>query len=326
MRMVHLDDTGIVLSRMGFGCSGIMGRLGSRESARLIDAALDAGITHFDTARMYGYGDAEKALARILSARRGRVTTTTKVGILPPSRSPLKAAVRAAARHVVRLQPRLRSLIRRGAEGAVQHGVFDIPSIRTSFETSLRELGTDHVDILLLHECGPEDLRRPELVEFLEGLRQQGSIREFGIATTMERTRECLPILPGRAKVVQIPSSAWDGNAAEVRSQTSAGIITHSSMGARFAELCATMDADPEMKRRWSKELGFDVGDRRRLGRAFLVHALDANREGCVLFSSTDTQTIFSNVALASMGDPSIGRILASLVQRDAAPRRASAA
>jgi D-threo-aldose 1-dehydrogenase len=76
-------------SALGFGTAQLMARIGRRESVRLLHAAFDAGITHIDTARLYGYGAAESAVGDLLAGRRHQITVATKFGIFPPARSPM---------------------------------------------------------------------------------------------------------------------------------------------------------------------------------------------------------------------------------------------
>src|SRR5689334_980851 len=71
---------------VGFGCSSLTGTDASN-AIRVLEVAFDAGVRHFDTARYYGYGEAEGILGRFLNSRRSQVTITTKFGIEPPRRS-----------------------------------------------------------------------------------------------------------------------------------------------------------------------------------------------------------------------------------------------
>src|SRR3954466_15030358 len=74
---VTLRGTEVTTSALGYGCSQLMARLGRAESTRLLEAAFDAGISHFDTARSYGYGEAESALGDFIRGRREQVTVAT---------------------------------------------------------------------------------------------------------------------------------------------------------------------------------------------------------------------------------------------------------
>ena len=57
MKKVELVK-GIQSSVLGFGCAPILGSVGAKTATRAIDCAIDCGITHFDLARSYGYGEA----------------------------------------------------------------------------------------------------------------------------------------------------------------------------------------------------------------------------------------------------------------------------
>jgi aryl-alcohol dehydrogenase-like predicted oxidoreductase len=167
MRWVDLPGSELRLSRLGFGTAALMARLGRRESVRLLEIAHDSGITHFDTARAYGYGEAEAALGDFLATRRGAVTVATKLGMLPPPRSTALRGAKAVARVGARAVPALRPLLRRGAQSMAKSGAFEPGAARASLETSLRELRVETVDLLLLHECRPADLETEGLLDFL---------------------------------------------------------------------------------------------------------------------------------------------------------------
>src|ERR1017187_8275756 len=59
METIDLGRTGRRTTRLGFGCSSLMGAMGRKESVAMLEAAFDAGVRHFDVAPMYGFGQAE---------------------------------------------------------------------------------------------------------------------------------------------------------------------------------------------------------------------------------------------------------------------------
>src|SRR3954451_25235867 len=158
-----------------------MARTSRAESVRLLEAAFDAGVTHFDVARSYGYGEAEGAVGDFLARRRASVTVTTKLGIAPPRMTWALRAARGVARQLAQAVPRLRPVARAGASRTVSAGRFGIDEARASLQQSLRELRTDVVDVLLLHDCQPEDLDGG-LLGFLRSRVEAGQVRSFGIA------------------------------------------------------------------------------------------------------------------------------------------------
>jgi D-threo-aldose 1-dehydrogenase len=298
MRTVALPGTDLVPSRLAFGSALLMGKLGRRQSVRLLEVAHESGITHFDTARAYGYGEAESALGEFLSRHRDGVTVTTKLGIMPPRRSRGLQAAKSFGRVAARRAPALRRLMRKGAERLVQTGRFDPAEARSSLDTSLRDLGTDVVDILLLHECRPDDLRTEGLLDFLQGAVREGKIRYFGVATDSESTRVILRERPEFAQVAQVAHNAVDRTLERLPALGGTAVITHSAVGAPLERLTELL-RDARRRERWSQALGVDCARPEVIGRLLLAYALQSNPDGVVLFASTDVERIRSNAALA---------------------------
>jgi D-threo-aldose 1-dehydrogenase len=297
MHQLTLGDTDLRVSALGFGCGQLMARTARRDSLRLLEAAFGSGITHFDVARMYGYGEAESALGEFAAPRRHQVTITTKLGIDPPQRGAALSLARAAAKRVVAVVPQARRLVRRQAARLVTGGRFDVDAARRSLETSLRELRTDYIDVLLLHGCVPADVS-PELLEFLRARVAEGSVRHYGLATAPEATRQIVAERPAEPFVVQFASSVLGPNAECIEAPPGGGVITHSALGAALNRLHTHVSTSPERLARWSRELDVDCADRGELGRLMLASALRANPAGAVLYSSRNEEHIRANAAL----------------------------
>lgn len=123
-----LGDSGLVASTAGLGCNTFGATLPADDVAGLVSAALDAGITFFDTADVYGGtpGQSEELLGAALRGRRDDVVVATKFGMDTGGLNGPDWGVRGSRRYV-----------RRAVEG------------------SLRRLGTDHVDLLQMHAPDP---------------------------------------------------------------------------------------------------------------------------------------------------------------------------
>ena len=81
MELVTLGDSGLTASRVGLGCNNFGGRIDLDATRAVVDAALDVGVTFFDTAEVYGNGgDSERFLGEILDGRRDQVVLATKFG------------------------------------------------------------------------------------------------------------------------------------------------------------------------------------------------------------------------------------------------------
>ncbi|QNI36784.1 aldo/keto reductase [Edaphobacter albus] len=174
------------LTVLGFGCSAMGGRVSRKDSLSALGSAFDAGINFFDTARSYGYGQAEGILGEFLAGRRDRVVVCTKFGILPSLQGGWKQRLKPLARGLVKAFPGLRGAVRKQAGTQFVGGQFSVQTLHSSFETSLRELRTDYVDMLLLHAAPISVLEQDDLLEAMQQLVDQGKVRMAGISGDSE--------------------------------------------------------------------------------------------------------------------------------------------
>lgn len=158
MKYTRLGQSGLIVSVLGYGANNL-GRKGAasetQEGAeRVIDAAISAGITYFDTADVYGQrpGLSEEILGKAIAGRRDELVIGTKFG------SP-------------NIYPQLQR-----ARGSRLHALY-------ACEQSLRRLNTDYIDIYYHHTPDPLTPME-ETVDALETLVQQGKIRYYAVSNT----------------------------------------------------------------------------------------------------------------------------------------------
>lgn len=185
MRYVSVGSGVPDVSVLGFGCAAMMGRAGRRESEAALGAAFDAGINFFDTARSYGYGASEGLLGDFCKGRRDKVVICTKFGILPAAKS-WKQTVKPLARKAVKLFPALRKAAQKQGQALFTPGQFSVSVLRNSLETSLRELKTDHLDMLLMHAAPMSVLAQDDLLAALERVVAEGKVRMAGISGELD--------------------------------------------------------------------------------------------------------------------------------------------
>lgn len=188
MRYVSLPVGGPELSVLGLGCAAMMGSASRRQSLAALAAAHDVGINFFDTARSYGYGASESLLGEFCRPRRAQVVLCTKFGILPAPRN-WKHSLKPLARAAVSLFPGLRGAARAHTDELLTANQFSVPLLRASLDSSLRELQTDYVDILLMHAAPMSVLAQHDLFAELERLVSQGKIRMAGISAAPDVIR-----------------------------------------------------------------------------------------------------------------------------------------
>jgi len=236
----------IQTSVLGFGCGSVLGRVGRGPSLRAMNAAWDAGITLFDTARSYGYGDAEAVLGEFLRGKRDRAIVATKFGIAAQSPGRLKRMVVPVARAVMKA-PGVRSLVRRGATHPAAFGNFTIEGLRASLHISLKQLRTDYVDILFLHEASASALHQEDLLAELDALIAAGKIRRVGLYASAEVVAEGLANGPATLSAMQFGANLLDPVASGIArlNQRAALLVGNHPFGSpqRIAQLTATLAA-----------------------------------------------------------------------------------
>jgi aryl-alcohol dehydrogenase-like predicted oxidoreductase len=186
-----VGETSVEITPLCFGCARLFSGNSTKASAKLIEAALRAGIRHFDTAPSYASEQSERVLGEVLAGVED-VTIATKFG-LPYSVTAETGAMslyRKALRPVLARTPRLKSGVLRVFQG-IRKSTATPPErmvrklsrddIRRSFEGSVTRLKRDHIDIYLAHE--PDQiLINDDLAEILTDLQNSGGIGAFGRA------------------------------------------------------------------------------------------------------------------------------------------------
>ncbi len=152
MRYGTLGDSGLLVSVVGLGCNNFGGRLDVQQTRAVVDAAIDEGITLFDTAETYGgAGASELALGEVLPGRRDKVVLATKFGHQGADMGYGPAA---------------------GARGGRSY-------IKIAVEKSLTRLKTDYIDLYQLHTPDPVTPIE-ETLAALDDLVTEGKVRYLG--------------------------------------------------------------------------------------------------------------------------------------------------
>jgi len=145
MRERRVGRSGLVVSVVGLGTNNFGWRLDEESAVAVVHAALDAGVTLFDTAEMYGAGASERFLGRALAGRREEVVIATKFGWERGTDPP-------------------------GGSAA---------NVRRAIDGSLERLGTEYVDLYQYHRPdGATPLE--ETLDALEELVESGKVRHVG--------------------------------------------------------------------------------------------------------------------------------------------------
>jgi aryl-alcohol dehydrogenase-like predicted oxidoreductase len=151
MRYRPLGQSGLIVSVVGLGCNNFGGRIDLERSRAVVDAAIEAGVTLFDTADIYGgQGGSETVLGELLQDRRDEVVLATKFGMDMHGANGRDFGARGSRRY-----------------------------IRRAIEASLRRLRTDHIDLYQYHQ--PDGVTPvEETLQALFELVAEGKVRYIG--------------------------------------------------------------------------------------------------------------------------------------------------
>jgi D-threo-aldose 1-dehydrogenase len=284
-------------SVLGFGCAWLAGGFEAPSNLRLVRAAFEAGIRHFDVAPLYGLGTAEDVLGRALRGRRHQVTLATKVGIERPAANALRSLVRAATGPLRRAIRRVRP--REIADSAAESRPvtdFSAAAVSASLDESLVRLRTDYVDLLLLHEVQLADVS-DELLTMLEQRRRAGAFRALGLATEPADIDAIARARPGVFEVFQCRWSVLDW-----RQPMPTGaplLVTHRALLRAFAPLRRWLAADAAARVRLESATGEALTEDGSLSRLLIAAALAANTQGVVLVASRRKARVLDNARVA---------------------------
>lgn len=174
--------TGLEVSAIGFGCwpmsADRYGPIDEDEAVQAVRRACEVGINCFDTAPGYGVGHSEKVLGRALGERRMGIILVTKCGII--------------------FNPQTRAFDRDSSRA----------NILREIDASLQRLGTDHVDVLLIHWPDPKT-PFDETMRALDEVARSGKVRFVGVSNfSVEQMHACMQVR--RVDVLQVGFHLFD--------------------------------------------------------------------------------------------------------------------
>ncbi len=159
MQYRELGDSGVSVSEIGFGAWVVgtdwWGDRSQEDAVKMVQNALNHGITYFDTGDVYGHGDSEEIVGEALREHRSEVTIGTKIGY--------------------------------DFYNNPQAGHGELPKeldeeyLREAFDRSLERLGVNHVDFLQLHNANVDEVT-PEVLDTLRSFREEGRVGALGWA------------------------------------------------------------------------------------------------------------------------------------------------
>lgn len=243
MQKRKLGKSGLEVSAIGLGCMGMSASYGQphdkREMISLLHAAVERGITFFDTAEVYGPFTNEQLVGEGLAPLRDKVVIATKYGFKIDPATGKQA----------------------GTDSRPEH-------IKKVCEASLKRLKTDHIDLFYQHRVDP-NVPIDDVAGAVKDLIQQGKVRHFGLSEAGVKTIRRAHAVQ-RVTAVQNEYSLWwrepEKELLAALEELGIGLVAYSPLGRGF--LTGKMDENTK----------FDSGDFRNLLPRFAPEARKANQ------------------------------------------------
>ncbi|WP_433508642.1 aldo/keto reductase [Nonomuraea sp. CA-143628] len=203
MQQRTLGRQGLVTSAIGYGAMGISFAYGPGDDAEgvaAIQRAYELGVTHFDTAELYGWGANEKLVGKVVAPFRDDITIATKFGFTREY----------------------------GTDSRPEH-------IREVLDNSLRHLGVDHVDVLYQHRVDPQ-VPIEDVAGAVKELIEAGKVKYFGLSEAGPQTlRKAHAVQP--VSVLQTEYSLFEREVEQlfgVLRELGIGFVAYSPLGRGF--------------------------------------------------------------------------------------------
>ena len=207
MEYRSLPNTGLTSSVIGFGCRNFIGAPDRREVQASLEEAIERGVTFFDTADAFGEGLSERVLGKAIRGRREGLVICSKAGRRFGLKTRLMTSVRPKAARLIRPFRRRGGTAGKAMARKMTEKNFDAGYLEAALRRSLRRLGTDYLDLFLLHSPSTDVLASAAAFDALDGFVAKGLIRHHGIscATDVTAAEACAFLRHPRVSILQLP-------------------------------------------------------------------------------------------------------------------------
>jgi aryl-alcohol dehydrogenase-like predicted oxidoreductase len=275
MNQIFYKD--IITSNLGFGTSLLTRNNSVKDALSNLETAFDFGITHFDCAKLYGFGHSEIILGKFAKGKRHDITITTKTGLrgkqFPLWSLPLINLVRSV------VKSGHSSITNNTILGGPVSGVFSPSLILGDLHTSLNKIGTDFVDFYLLHEANITQANEEDIIATLQRCKDAGKIKMFGIASNSQSIRNDYQNLNKLYQVLQHSEQAFEYNIAQMPNINHQFIRIVYNIFSRFNQIKTKLALDKEL-----------------IDPLKLILSYYKKENGIILFSATKNENIKDTV------------------------------
>ena len=300
------------ISKLSLGTSAIGGLGGYEEQQFLLNAAFDMGIRKFDTAPLYSNGDAEKILGIFAKSNRENIQITTKYGFQsnPYLSSNKLKNLRKVYRKFKNSFKKIDFFISKTTNKLLPPVMnYEIKNLEKSIDQSLKNLSTDYIDNLLLHDWPAYyALNKSTIYEFKK-LQKKGKIINWGLGSSQEELQK---ILLSRnknnfyaPKIIQCLNSIKNPFQPSKENLKGISLYTHGAISDGLQNIKKYFLMRPGIKEIWERELDIKIIDNSIIAQLCLEFAVYNQIPQIVIFRSSNIKNLKKNIS--SLESPILG-------------------
>ena len=283
----EIKNKSLKSERLIFGCASLMNIKESSYRQNLLENVLDNGLNHFDVSPIYGFGECEKELGKLLK-NKSQVKVTTKFGLIPNRVTKNVSKGQALFRSFFKKVPILKHTAKSYYSKFGMKKNFNLIECERSLKKSISNLKKEKIDIFLMQDPLLNDFIESGIENHLDCFKKQGLIDEFGVTGNKSDISKLLikrPLLIN--KTLQVNDDIFRTDEDHIKELSLLNKINrYSIMRNSFPKVKNCFDLFPNIRRYWSERLNFDLGLDENLNLCILAAALDLNKNDRIIFST----------------------------------------
>jgi aryl-alcohol dehydrogenase-like predicted oxidoreductase len=178
----NYNNSKLNVSRLAVGTASFGSKVSKDKAFKILNQLEENKVNYIDTASSYGLGMSEKIIGEFIHHKRDQYFLSTKVGIKATPMPTYKRLLIPIVRKIYHI-PLLNSLIKRQSSGSYDKSVLSLTEIDESVKQSFKNLKTDYIDQLLLHNNFNAYLEDPSVFDYLQGLKSKFLVGSIGVTT-----------------------------------------------------------------------------------------------------------------------------------------------
>jgi aryl-alcohol dehydrogenase-like predicted oxidoreductase len=182
MVFIHYKNSPINVSRLAIGTASFGSKMSKKQAFKTLDVLSENGVNYLDTASSYGLGMSEKIIGDYVKNHRNQWFLSTKVGIKATEMPMYKRLLIPIVRKIYHI-PFLNARIKKQSSATYDKSILSLTEIDASVRQSFKNLRTDYLNQLLLHNNFDTYLSDPSVSDYLNGLKTKFLVHQIGITT-----------------------------------------------------------------------------------------------------------------------------------------------